>query len=259
MSEAEDHGIPAALKLKDMLTMDEKGGWISIMDFILEYVPYLMSSHRPTNEAIANSLVGKMGYRSFKIFREHELKWSDDKWRDMRKAYALVLAHPYLRELSLSRDAIIEAYKVCGHDFPECSEAWENYIRNKKAAHDRTSTEEACSIGALQKKIAGYREENAIVKADLRELQKNCVAYRQQLSDAINQVSHKEKELVELKGTVCKQVNSIRLLKCELSDAEIEQDNLYDVISEQERDQKYMFFMALFMVTALVFWLHHSS
>lgn len=247
-----EYGLPAASKLRDMLTMDDKAGWISIMDFILEHVPYLMRNHRPTNEAVSKSLVRKMGYPSFKAFRKHELKWSDNKWSEMRRAYALVLEHPYLRDLGLSRDAIIEAHKVLGENFPECAEAWNQYIRDKKAEHEQTLSEEKSSNESLQKQLNDCIDESAVIKAGFYELENQCTAYRRQLSDVINQRKHTEVELEQIKITVNNQLKSIRLLKSKLSDAEIEQEILDDVISEREREQKYIFFMALFSVASLI-------
>jgi len=120
------------IRLKGLLGVHTKYEWITFMDETMECCPFLKSRGKPSKEDIAKSIIGLSGYSKWKEYIVGELQWSVYTWDSWRRAYKLVLAYPYLRELEVTASQINTIYEEDRSSFPPDNEQW--YKRRKVKA-----------------------------------------------------------------------------------------------------------------------------
>lgn len=87
------------------------GQWLVFMRTVREILPLVLSSGRPSKEAIENSIIGQLGFSSWKEFVDTEtvnggLGLGYSKWREWSRAWAVV------RDLDEYADAQISATEI---------------------------------------------------------------------------------------------------------------------------------------------------
>jgi hypothetical protein len=266
------------LKLMDMLVLGDKSGWVEVMDYIYQEMPFLMKDARPKTSEIKNSLLGQLGYTSWKTFIEEELNWTNDKWRDWKKAYKRVQEYPYLRELNVSRNAINEAHKACKGDFPKDSVAWESYMQNKVrpqgnsvdiSVQKNMDLDNSLNILTIEyewlvnqlegfeKEYDDYCDQLSNEKSKTKELSQQLLLLQQEKETEEQAV---KAESMELKMKIKKLLSATKSMKNEisqlnmiLSEKKLEIEKCYEEIDEQYRVKKYMVLIALLTIVLLMF------
>lgn len=157
-------------KLADMLALESQSGWIDLMDYAYQKVPFLKKPGKPTTTEIENSLVGELGYSSWKAFIEDALGWSHYKWKTWSKAHSRVLQHAYLRDIKVSRSAINNAYKELKQEFPKDKEAWEAYCNNALLKDTSSSIEDISQFDLQSEQIIRLEDEKNILELKVHEL-----------------------------------------------------------------------------------------
>ncbi|MDX1573808.1 MAG: hypothetical protein R3341_07240 [Methylophaga sp.] len=112
------------LRMRDFITQNREDGWIEIMDYCCEQVPYLLKSGTPSEDDLEKSLIGELGFKSWRSFLE-DIGWSMNTWRYWRKAYGVVLKHKYLRKVQPKKSHIHFIKARYRGNFPEDNEAWQ--------------------------------------------------------------------------------------------------------------------------------------
>lgn len=101
-----------AQDLRDSLGAESAGLWIFFMDKVQATLPFLIGvAGRPKVDAVRASAIGLAGFDSWFSMVEASpdeggLGWSIDSWKAWKRAYAVVQAHPYLRNLELTASEI---------------------------------------------------------------------------------------------------------------------------------------------------------
>ena len=99
-------------KIKALLGTESGAAWIVFMDYIYtELSEVLGKQGKPTKQAIESSLIGQAGFKSWKDMVETEEKkgglgWNYASFDSWKRAYKMVLAHPFLRELEITASQI---------------------------------------------------------------------------------------------------------------------------------------------------------
>lgn len=85
--------------------------WMRFMDAVTRLLPQVLAPGRPTREAIQRSLIGQLGFASWGAMveapvAEGGLGWNLSAWRAWRRAWAVVEAHPWLREQPMTASEV---------------------------------------------------------------------------------------------------------------------------------------------------------
>lgn len=150
-----------AFSLREKLGSESTGKWIEFMDSVGASLPFLLrSAGRPTTEEIARSQITAGGFTSWRQMIETSpdlggLGWSYDTYKAWKKAYNLVLKHPYLRDLALSSSEINTIQRE-NKEFPATLEAFEALKNGRKDAQEELRQN---SVAALQKQLFVAKKE----------------------------------------------------------------------------------------------------
>lgn len=125
------------LRMRDFVSQNREDGWIEIMDYCYEQVPYLMKGGKPSDDEIQQSLVGVLGFKSWRDFLD-DIGWSLNTWKYWRKAYAVVLNHKYLRNVQPKKSQIHNVKRKFKEDFPNDHQEWQSAVASLKG--NKTTT-----------------------------------------------------------------------------------------------------------------------
>ena len=129
-------------QLRDILGTESGNAWLDFMDYAHEVLAGIVDSRgKPTKEAIENSIIGEAGFDSWKGMIEAPvaaggLGWNNSAWDSWKRAYRVVLAHPYLRDMELSTSQINTVHretKDSEEGFPANTEAMNAYLNGRAA------------------------------------------------------------------------------------------------------------------------------
>lgn len=126
------------------------GQWMLFMETVQELIPHVVvNAGRPSLGEVQNSLIGKLGFSSWKEMLEakrenHGLGWSAGGWNAFRRAWSLVEQFPYLRELPVKAgwlNAMSAELKRSETDFPGTLEAYQSLLEAREQARIEAKTE----------------------------------------------------------------------------------------------------------------------
>lgn len=85
--------------------------WIRFMDIVKSELADVLRPGKPKREAIEQSKIGKLGFKSWVEFieaprSENGLAWNVASWKLYKKAYSVVEQHPHLRQTKYSASFI---------------------------------------------------------------------------------------------------------------------------------------------------------
>ncbi len=103
--------------------------WMVFMETVTRLLPDVLSSGRPSKEAIAQSPIGQLGFSGWKAMIEAPadiggLGWNWSAWRAWRRAWTVVQAYPWLRAEPMTASEIYTLSQECKRDgasFPSSS------------------------------------------------------------------------------------------------------------------------------------------
>jgi len=153
----------AAQDARDELTRalraaDNPAAWMTFMQAVTRLLPDVLSSGRPSTEAIRRSVIGQLGFKSWQEMIEapadlNGLAWNFSGWKAWRRAWAVVEANPWLigQPMTASEvNTISQEAKRAGIEFP-ASLAELDAMRDQS----RTAAEQAktSTVAALTMKL----------------------------------------------------------------------------------------------------------
>lgn len=162
-----------AHSIRSRLGSEAAGQWLAVMDEIAASLPFLLgSAGRPTADQIKASPIGQAGFDSWRSMVESlpangGLGWSYETYRAWKKAYGVVLTHPYLRELTLSASEINTISREA-KEWPNSVEALRGFKEVRKAQLDG---QRGNNLKSLQDRVGELTEQEASLTADLRASQ----------------------------------------------------------------------------------------
>lgn len=159
--------------------------WQIFMRSVRRELPMLASRGRPTQQQVQGSIIGALGFQSWREMCETPtadgglgLNWS--KWRQWSRAYAVVDNNPGLRNAPLTAAEINKLYadaRAAGEEMPGDMDAVEAFqtrqAERKKAAREETQAAMKKRVEALEADLVASREEVARTNgavAELREM-----------------------------------------------------------------------------------------
>lgn len=164
-------------ELRRALGNETAGGWIRAMDLIAHMLPFLVDRGRPTRAQVAASVVGQAGFDSWRDMieaptAEGGLGWNWSAWRAWRRAYSVVLNHPYLRELAPSPAQIVGVLNR-GGTFPATAEDWLAAQQRHQAEIEQRRVQ---SLADAKRRADTERERADAAEAQVRALTEQLAA-----------------------------------------------------------------------------------
>lgn len=168
--------------------------WMQFMETVNEVIPAVLSSGRPTKEAIKHSLIGHFGFKSWREMIEaptenNGLAWNFSAWKAWRRAWSTVEKNPWLKSEVLTSSEVNQiALKVKNSQkdnegnlknegelwFPANKEELDTFILEKKEEQETKK---------VLAEIKKQDEENQI-KLDLQRQIEQARQYHSQLISA---------------------------------------------------------------------------
>lgn len=167
-------------------TENNPGQWMTFMETVTRLLPDVLSSGRPTAEAIDRSPIGQLGFKSWTAMIEAPVEagglgWNVSAWKAWRRAWATVQANPWLRDAALSSSEVNTLAQEHKDEFPPSLEALEGLKKERKEMAEKRRTE---TVAAL--KARAEAAEKRAIQAEARlealdeQLAKSRVAYTEQ-------------------------------------------------------------------------------
>jgi len=194
---------PAARAAYDQLvaalgTENTPGQWMAFMRTVTRLLPDVLSSGRPSKEAIQRCPIGQLGFSSWQEMIEAPtdvsgLGWNFSAWKAWRRAWSVVQAYPWLETQPLTSSEVNTLALDCKRDdlpFPQSAEELEALRQARKDAQEQRRTE---SVQALT--LRAETAEKALQEATAR-----ISALSAQSDQAIAHVRDLVEELAELKA-----------------------------------------------------------
>lgn len=176
--------------LSTLQTAEAPAAWMDFMDAVTRLLPEILSPGRPSAEAIKQSVIGQLGFKSWQSMIEAPadqggLDWNFSAWKAWRRAWATVQAYPWLRSMPLSSSEIntmTSDAKRLGKPLPGSQEELEELQRLKVATAEekRSNTlveahkaiaEAAGKITTLTEQLQLERGKGADQAAEIGRLQ----------------------------------------------------------------------------------------
>ena len=97
--------------------------WLLFMAVMRQHLPFLMEKGKPTKTQYESSIIGGLGFASWKEMVESPLadgglNWSINNWNKWSQAYNVVLNNPYLQDTNLTYVQILKLKSMFKDDFP---------------------------------------------------------------------------------------------------------------------------------------------
>lgn len=140
-------------------TENNPAQWMIFLEAVTRLLPDVLSSGRPSTEAIKRSVIGQLGFTSWRAMieaptAEGGLGWNWSAWVAWRRAWKVVQEWPYLRDLPLTAaqiNRIHQATKDRPEGFPESAAALEAWEVEQK---EQRQEQRAVSVETLKNQIA---------------------------------------------------------------------------------------------------------
>lgn len=134
---------------------DNPAAWMGFMESVTRLLPDVLSAGRPSSDAIARSVIGQLGFKSWQEMVEapvdaNGLGWNIHTWRAWRRAWATVQANPWLMGQPFTYSEINTWDKVY-KPFPASLEALQQLLQNTAAA---TEQKRVSALAEAQKALA---------------------------------------------------------------------------------------------------------
>lgn len=146
--------------------------WMIFMKTCEELIPTVMTSGRPTDKAISSSMIGQLGFDSWKAMIEAPtsasgLGWKWEGWRSFRRAWTVVSNNPYLLDMDLKAgwiNSAVASIKRNGDEFPATKEDFDIYQQQES---ERAKTRKENSVVGLKQEIVDLKSQINILQKEL--------------------------------------------------------------------------------------------
>ena len=156
----------AVHQMCDYLGAESGNQWLNFMDYTYEILGNIVSGRgKPSAELIKESIIGKAGFTSFKEMvetpvQESGLGWNISAWTAWRRAYSVVIKHPYLRDLELTASSINTIYNELKKEgFPYNIDVFNEYQVNRVLSQKDRQAHSLADAQRSQKRLVIERDE----------------------------------------------------------------------------------------------------
>jgi hypothetical protein len=188
---------------------------MEFMQAVTRLLPDVLSSGRPTKDAINRSAIGQLGFASWQAMIEAPtdhggLGWNFSAWKAWRRGWTVVQANPWLLDqpmTSAELNSLANDLRRDGIEFPSSAGELEAIRKGRKGALEARRAE---SIEALTKRA--------------EEAEKAVQTASTQVRSLTDQLAQVQTQLATTLGQVAEQAEAIGTLKAEKSQLEADRD-----------------------------------
>lgn len=201
--------------LRALGTENNPGQWMEFMQTVTRLLPDVLSSGRPTKEAINRSAIGQLGFASWQAMIEAPtgvsgLGWNFSAWKAWRRAWSVVQVQPWLLDQTITSselNTLANDLRKDGIPFPSSAGELEAIREARKGSQDARRAE---SVQGLTR------------RAEIAETALQAVTAKSQtLSDQLAQV---QGQLATAIGQIADQAEALGVMKTEKAQAISERD-----------------------------------
>lgn len=185
--------------------------WMVFMQTCDELIPEVMTSGRPTDKAIKSSMIGQLGFSSWKQMieaatEENGLGWKWEGWRSFRRAWSVVSKNQYLKEMDLKAgwiNSAVASMKRNGDEFPATKEDFDIYQQQES---ERAKARKENSVVGLKQEIMDLK---STINTTQQELAKQ-VGIAETLKQNNDELTKKNEELTLKLGETEKRLKTVK-------------------------------------------------
>lgn len=218
-------------------TENNPAQWMIFMEAVTRLLPAVLSSGRPSRETIERCAIGQLGFKSWKEMIEAPINdgglgWNISAWKSWRRAWAVIEAHPWLRNEPITSSEVIQLslkVKEAANDdrdsiipdwFPENMAEAERFLSARRAENkaqiaqkieaeakaaatiDAQLTQSAQTIQTQQERIELLAQENSQHMALVQEYHDQQEQQARQSLDLQTKIDQLSKQLTALTDQV---------------------------------------------------------
>jgi hypothetical protein len=186
--------------------------WMHFMATVRQHLPEVLSRGRPTRQAIDASVIGALGFPSWRELLEAPtdagglgLSWST--WRQWSRAWAVVQKYPDLERAPLTAAEINRLHSdakaasvAMPTDMAAVEAFWEEQEKRREIARAETHTALKVRVEALEASLSASREEAAHTHGTVIELRRQidqAQIDRKQAEQRLTAAQQRQRELEE--------------------------------------------------------------
>ncbi|MGF1685043.1 hypothetical protein [Photobacterium minamisatsumaniensis] len=186
--------------------------WMIFMDAVDKHIPEMSSKGRLSAQTIERSLIGQLGFKSWKEYVESPLKsgglnWSIGGWNSFRRAWTIVKDYPFLRQEEIKAgwlNALANELKKNEIEFPKTKrelEEIQNQKADKKAENKNSQLNEANEkIAELEEAVNKHRKESGLSQIENKELSAQIKLFDSITDKHIKKIETQATQISELKA-----------------------------------------------------------
>lgn len=210
-------------------TENNPAQWMIFMQAVTKHLPEVLSSGRPTKEAIQRCAIGQLGFNSWAEMIEspNGLNWNISGWKAYRRSWSIVENNEWLLNEKYSCSELNQLsinFKKSGIEFPKSPEELKNLLEIQIAQKKEKALEQT---SALKENIESLSSENKNLVSETTNLKGQIQA----LENALNQAHQKLINQSQLMGQV-------HLLKDQLKTAQDLNQKLNSVLSKYQNHSR---------------------
>ena len=202
--------IPASAKnahaelLAALGTESNSAQWIVFMETVTRLLPDVLSTGRPTKEAIQRSPIGLLGFSSWQEMIEtpadqNGLGWNFSAWKAWRRAWSVAETHKWIQETDMTSsevNTLSAEVRKSETEFPKSIEEFELWKENRENEMEKRKAE---SIRSLTEKAEAAERAATEAKTALSIITDQANQLRQQLETATKKIEEQAEALGTLK------------------------------------------------------------
>ena len=192
--------------LNSLGTENVPNQWMHFMTTVRQHLPEVLSRGRPTKQAIDASVIGALGFASWRALLEAPtdagglgLTWST--WRQWSRAWATVQKHPALERAPLTAAEINRLYSdaqdanvAMPTDMAAVEVFWEQQAERREAARAETQAAMKERLEAMEARLVASREEVARTHGTVMELRRQLDQAHQEKIQAEQQLQQAQQQ-----------------------------------------------------------------
>lgn len=181
-------------------TENQPGHWMNFMRIVTERLPDVLSSGRPSKEAIQRSPVGQLGFASWQEMVEAPVEagglgWNLHGWKAWRRSWNVVLDNPWLlgQPMTASEiNSIALDCKASGIAFPASLDDLKAMRENRADARAQARAESIQGLTeraeAAEKALADAQASTITLSAKIEQLETQLAAAMAQVAEQAEQI-----------------------------------------------------------------------
>lgn len=190
--------------------------WMEFCEVIDRHIPELKTQGRLSNQNIKSSLIGKLGFSSFKDYIESPIErgglgWSSGGWNAYRRAWKIVEEYPYLRDMSIKSgwlNAFSHKLKKAEIEFPETLEEYnkiqDSFAEERASNKDAKLDDQAKLINQLEDTQLEFKFKLAETTEKLSNANAKIELFDSITEKHLNKIEQQAQKISELKNQLAK-------------------------------------------------------